>query len=114
MNKLILQDLYSQTELHVVIDSYEGGIYQAFVNDIGGERLIWLDDDTPLKTRSLIEICEQLESLSLCSLQLRQQSAYDEMVGQPLREADNTLTVPLYPQTNLPPTGPGASHSLPS
>jgi hypothetical protein len=33
--------------------------------------------------------------LPLAALSLRQQSPYDEMVGQPLRQQDNTLEVPL-------------------
>ncbi|WP_439136499.1 DUF6482 family protein [Pseudomaricurvus sp.] len=103
MSKVILHDLHSQDQLQVIIDSYEGGIYQAFLCEDGTENLIWLDQDKPLKTRSLIEMRDQLDPLRPASMYLRQQSAYDEMVGLPARAADNTLMVPIFPD-HLPPT----------
>lgn len=98
MNKVMLHDLRSGEPLQVIIDSYEGGIYQAFHCQGDTERLIWLDEDTPLKTRSLIEMRDQLDPLRPTAMFLRQQSAYDEMVGLPARAADNTLMVPIFPE----------------
>ena len=104
MTRLLLHSLHHQRQLRLVIESHDGCLYQAFlVNDLG-EQLIWADAHTPLKARALTTLREQLQALDIASLQLRQRSAYDEMVGQPAK-VDNTLLIPLSPQLSELPAG---------
>ena len=53
------------------------------------------NDGSVFRRRALSQVREALQLLPVAKLSLRQSSAYDEMIGQPLREADNTLEVPL-------------------
>ncbi len=94
MPRLLLQSLRHQRQLQLVLESFEGCIYQAYLKRDIGEQLIWADPHTPLKARSLTDLRERLQGLDIASLQLRQRSAYDEMVGQPPK-GDNTLLIPL-------------------
>ena len=99
MAKCLLNQLTTQTSpLNIIIASYEGSIYQAFVQHGDSETLIWQDDNTPLKTRSIIDMQDQLESLPIEQMFLRHESPYDEMIGQPNRSEANTLLVPLGKQ----------------
>ncbi|GAB3097767.1 hypothetical protein G8770_15270 [Aestuariicella hydrocarbonica] len=95
MAKLLLEELSEHSCLSVVIESYDGALYQAFVAQEGAERLIWADHHTPLKTRNLTNMRTLLSTLNLESLHLRQNSAYDEMIGQSQRQQPNTLLLPI-------------------
>lgn len=77
------------------VHSLEQALYQVTVLHEGMEKLLSEDNGRILRRRSLLEVKEALAGLPLSSLVLRQQSAYDEMIGQAPREGDNTLEVPL-------------------
>ena len=78
--KITLQQLQHSVGLtRVVIHSLDFSIYLAYA-DFGAEPLL---------------VTERLAGVPLPALFLRHQSAYDEMVGQPLRTGDNSLEVPL-------------------
>lgn len=85
----------SHQPVDIIIASYEGGIYQAFMVKGKTQVLIWKDEKNTLKAHSLGEMRELLESVNIASLSLKQDSAYDEMIGQQQRVEDNTLFVPL-------------------
>ncbi len=94
--KLLLSDLTGMQPLaRVVIRSVDPGLYQLLVCDGGEERLVWADRHRPLCSRNLVQLREQLSALAIDELVLRHESAYDEMVGQPLREHSNRLEVPV-------------------
>lgn len=78
----------------VVIHSLDMCLYQASVRLDGQD--IWVTDERGqlLKTHSLIGMQQQLQHLKTKQYLLRQQSAYDEMVGGPSK-IDNTLEIPL-------------------
>ena len=97
-----LQTFSHHRKVDLTITSYEGGIYQVFMTKGKTEALIWKNDHTPLKGHSLGEMRELLSDVHMNSLILRQDSAYDEMIGQQQRAGANTLTVPLDHHTNSP------------
>jgi hypothetical protein len=78
-----------------VIRSLDQALYQVTLVVDGRERLLTEDNGRVFRRHSLLEVREALQALPLDSAVLRQDSAYDEMIGQPGRERDNTLEVPL-------------------
>ena len=88
----------------VVVHSLDQALYQVTVIVDGTERLLVEDSGRPLRSHSLGRLRDVLRRLPVASLVLRQQSAYDEMIGQPPRQGDNTLEVPLaLPEDDPPP-----------
>lgn len=86
-----------------IIHSLDLALYQVTLMIDGEERLLAENSGRPFRRHSLQAVREALRLLPLSSLCLRQQSAYDEMVGQPVRETRNTLEVPLA-LDDLPPS----------
>jgi hypothetical protein len=91
--------LYANLGLHqplarAVVHSLDGSLYQLSVQIGDQEHLVWASSDRPLRTRNILELKEKLVGLEIGELVLRQNSAYDEMVGQP-DSGDNRLEVPL-------------------
>ncbi len=79
----------------VIIHSLDQALYCIAIEHDGEQRHLVDDDGSLFKRHNLMLIRELLEPLHIGELVLRQQSAYDEMVGQPLRQGDNTLEVRL-------------------
>lgn len=94
--KITLQQLQRSAGLRrVVIHSLDCSMYLAYA-DFGGDALLISEPDgKPLRTRNVTAMKQRLAEVPVPALFLRQQSAYDEMVGQPLREGDNSLEIPL-------------------
>ena len=79
----------------VAIRSLDLSLYLAEV-ELGGQRqVICHDDGRPLRAVNLVAMREMLQGLQIESLVLVQESAYDEMIGQPARLGSNALEVPL-------------------
>ncbi len=78
----------------VVIHSLDMCLYQASVRVDGQEIWVANEQGQLLKTNSLVGMQKHLANLKTKQYLLRQQSAYDEMVGGPLK-VDNTLEVPI-------------------
>ena len=96
--RIRLKDLLQMGgEYDLTIRSLELALYQAEVSLAGGERLLCDDAGKPLRFRTLQAAREALAPLTASSLQLVHQSAYDEMIGQPLKQEGNTMAVPLAP-----------------
>ncbi len=97
-SRLLLKDLAEQTRslsIDVIITSYEGNLYQALVMVGSQEQLIWENTKTPLKAKNLLSMNEKLSCLNIRQIFLRQDSAYDEMIGQDIRTEPNTLKIKL-------------------
>ena len=77
------------------IHSLDQALYQVTVTVGGAEYLLREDDGRPFRRHSLTEVRESLQVLPVTAIYLRQTSAYDEMIGQPVRDGDNTLELPL-------------------
>ena len=88
-----------------VIHSLEQALYQVTVVIGGEEHLLVENDGKTFRRHNLQQVREALQAMPVASLVLRQQSAYDEMIGQPLRETSNALEVPLsleqYPAPSI-------------
>tara|TARA_R110002110_G_scaffold205066_7_gene417270 strand:- start:426398 stop:426718 length:321 start_codon:yes stop_codon:yes gene_type:complete len=79
----------------VIVCSLEQALYQVLVVVAEREQLLKENDGRPFRRHNLNQIREALQGMPVAALLLRHQSAYDEMVGQPVRAQDNTLEVPL-------------------
>jgi len=79
----------------LVIRSVDLSLYIAVAEVAGEDCLITNNDGSTLKTRNLLEMKQAVAGLSFGELVLRQESPYDEMVGQPGREGSNALEVGL-------------------
>ncbi|MEH6516041.1 MAG: DUF6482 family protein [Halioglobus sp.] len=94
--KISIRELKSQRCVErVIIQSVDLSLYIAFAVSGDTELLITDSDGSSLKTRNLLKMRELLSPLNIESLVLRQESPYDEMVGQSADKIDNSLEVSL-------------------
>lgn len=94
--KISLKELSALGQLvPAIIHSLDQALYQVTVIIDGKQVLLTDDSGLILRRHSLEQMREALQAMPIESLKLQQQSAYDEMIGQPMREAANTLEVPL-------------------
>jgi hypothetical protein len=96
--KLQFNDLAAMQPLaRVAVLSLAPGFYQLQVKVDSLEQPVWDTDGHLFTRRNLNAVREALAGLAITELVLRQESAYDEMIGQPLRKGSNALEVPLAP-----------------
>ncbi|HDM8195349.1 TPA: hypothetical protein P0E36_001472 [Vibrio harveyi] len=79
----------------LVIHSLDLALYQVSVLVDGEEHFVTDDKGKFLRAHSILELQKQCRNLKTNKQVLRQQSAYDEMVGQPSRSGTNELEVLL-------------------
>ena len=93
----------------VAIRSVDLSLYQADAWINGQSRLIVDSGGKPLRATNIVKMKQQLALLEITELVLVHSSAYDEMIGQPVRGQDegNELEVPLNPEPQ--PFPPGSS-----
>lgn len=84
-----------QRPVAVTIHSLEGSLYCLTARIDGKDTLLLEDSGKAYRSRKLPHIRELLDSLPVASLTLRQESAYDEMVGQPAKAAGQRLEINL-------------------
>ncbi|MCL2917295.1 DUF6482 family protein [Shewanella litorisediminis] len=77
------------------IHSLDMSLYQLSVEIDGDEFYVTDDDDRMLRSLNLCQMQALLENLPVRATVLRQESAYDEMVGQAVRHGDNAMEIPL-------------------
>ena len=80
----------------VIIHSFDGSLYLVSVS-VNGEEHYLVDDATgiPVKARHHLMLQKLFARQHVRTMVLRQQSPYDEMVGQPVGKDDNRMEVPL-------------------
>ena len=78
-----------------VVHSLDGSLYQVTVRTWCGEHLLVEDDGRPFRRHSLNAVREALRDMPVTSMVLRQRSAYDEMIGQPMRTGSNEMEIPV-------------------
>jgi hypothetical protein len=101
--KITIRELQSlPAPVPAIVHSLEQALYQVTVVVDGEERLLIDNDGRVFRRRNLTAVREALQVLPITQLSLRHQSAYDEMIGQPMREGVNTLEVPLGQQIYVP------------
>ncbi|MCK9505410.1 MAG: DUF6482 family protein [Porticoccaceae bacterium] len=94
--KLLFNQLASYEPLaKVVVVSLDPSFYQLLAVVDGVEHLVWETEEKILSQRNLTAMREKLADLAIGEVVLRQESAYDEMVGQPVRAQSNALEVKL-------------------
>ncbi len=79
----------------LVIHSVYCNIYQASVIVDGEEHYVVDNKGNPLRHHNIAGLQALFEPFPIGKRVLRHQSAYDEMVGQPARQQENTLEVSL-------------------
>ena len=77
----------------LVLESMQNALYQAYF-ELDGETFVITDNGAPVRAFSVGKMYERLGGFRFHKALLRQNSAYDEMIGQPMRDS-NTLVVPL-------------------
>ena len=87
----------------VIIHSIDQALYQVTVLLHEQEQLLVDRSGRPFRRHNLQQVRETLRTMPVASITLRQQSAYDEMIGQPVREGANTLEVPVSLNDFTPP-----------
>ncbi len=79
----------------LVVHSLDMSLYQVSVEVDGEEHFITDKNGTMLRAFSIVELQRQCAALNVKQWVLRQQSAYDEMIGSPERQQAKTMEVPL-------------------
>ena len=91
-----LKTLQQQSEIEkVIIHSLDCALYQVSAVIEGQELYLTDRQGTLLRSHNKLSRQAWFEGLPVRQMVLRQQSAYDEMVGQPLRQEDNFMEVPI-------------------
>jgi hypothetical protein len=94
--KISLRELHRRQPVpRLVIHSLDQALYSLTAELDGRSVLVTESDGRPLRRHSLTAMRAALELLNIDELVLRQESAYDEMVGQPLREGSNAMEIVL-------------------
>ena len=93
--KLSFAQFRKLSPCRVVVHSLDQALYQVTVIHEDAEQLLYEDGGRPFRRHSIGEVLEILRLMPVSSATLRQRSAYDEMIGQPPREGDNVMEVPL-------------------
>ncbi len=102
--KISFEEFARRTEaVPVVIHSLDQALYQVTLVIDEREHLLVENNGKTFRRHSLQQVREALQTLPVASLVLRQHSAYDEMIGQPVREGSNALEVPLSLEQYPPP-----------
>lgn len=79
----------------VIVHSLDLCLYQVSVEIDGQEHIVTDSQGKMLRAHSTLEMQTLFEELPVGKLVLRHQSAYDEMINQPVRQGSNMLEVPL-------------------
>jgi len=79
----------------LIIHSLDCSLYQVSVQ-LGDKELYVISDEGKfLRSHNKLSLQNLFTGMAVKCTVLRQQNAYDEMVGQPVRDGDNFLEVPL-------------------
>lgn len=79
----------------VIIHSLDLCLYQASVIINGQEEYLTDDQGKLLRSFNVLSFQAMFEKYPIAELVVRHTSAYDEMVGQPVRDVSNAIEVPF-------------------
>ena len=79
----------------LIYHSLDQSLYQVSVIIEGKEDYVSDSNDKLLRSHNLIELQKRMRKINAKKTVLRQDSAYDEMIGGPIKNSANTLEVPL-------------------
>ena len=80
---------------NLIYHSLDQSLYQVSVIIEGKEYYVSDSNDKLLRSHNLIELQKKMRKINAKKTVLRQDSAYDEMIGGPIKNSANTLEVPL-------------------
>lgn len=83
----------------LIIHSLQNSLYQATAVIGDDSYRVIAANGRPLTARDKTALLQHFKDCRVLNTRLRQSSAYDEMVSQPLRQSANTLEVPLGGQS---------------
>ncbi|MAD45917.1 MAG: hypothetical protein CMI02_13565 [Oceanospirillaceae bacterium] len=93
---ITIKELQKQHHIpRIIIHSLDMSLYQAAAELDGREEMITDKQGRLLRAFSLLQMKSQFDGLPVAAMVLRHQSAYDEMINQPVRGVSNQLEVPL-------------------
>lgn len=96
MAGIFISDLVHHQPLQkVTVHSLDMSLYQVSVWIDNIEFYVKDSNGQLLRANSPVEIQKRLDGIEYLQMVLRQESAYDEMVGQPVRGSSNALEVPF-------------------
>ena len=97
MQKLQITDLSDLQPIELIqIHSLDWMLYQVSISSNDTQRLLY-DGDYPCRFHNLLQIKELFETMSVIRYQLiRDNSAYDEMIGQPEALFSDAIAVDLF------------------
>lgn len=81
----------------VIVHAVAPMLYLVTIETELGEILLYDETHQPYRAQNLETIKEMLDAVDVEAMTLRQQSAFDEMIGHPEKDAANTLEVVLSP-----------------
>lgn len=94
--KITMRELRKHKAIEkVIIHSLDMCLYQASAIVEGKEYYLADKQGKLLRSFNILEFQAMFQGLPVGNVVLRQQSAYDEMVGQPIRQQSNAIEVPL-------------------
>lgn len=79
----------------IIIHSLDNSLYQASVITNGEEQYITDNDGKLLRSFNILNFQSMFKKFSIANIVLRHQSAYDEMIAQPLRTDSNAIEIPV-------------------
>ncbi|WP_419811730.1 DUF6482 family protein [Bacterioplanoides sp.] len=79
----------------VIIHSLDLCLYQASVVINGEEHYVTDNNDKLLRSHNVLSFQAMFEKFPVQAFVIKHQSAYDEMVGQPIRQGSNAIEVPF-------------------
>lgn len=96
LQSVLLKELDVNTPIEKLIaHSLDVALYQVSVQVQGVEYRVKKNSDAFISFRNPIDIQRAFRQFKCQSMVIRHQSAYDEMVGQPVRSQSNALEVPF-------------------
>jgi len=96
LSMIYLKSLRRGVEIDkVIVHSLDWSLYQASIVIDGQEQVLAGKDGRPVRARSMLQLEAMFEDFKVKEMVLRQESAYDEMINQPVRECSNRIEVPV-------------------
>ncbi len=79
----------------LIIHSLEMSLYQASVMIDGHEHYITEENGQLIRSHNVVDMRRLCHNIDAKEVVLRQDNAYDEMIGSPIKVGENILEVPL-------------------
>lgn len=93
---ICISDLENKKNIEkIIIHSLDNSLYQASVIINGEEKYITDNDGKLLRSFNILNFQSMFKKFTTDNIVMRHQSAYDEMIAQPLRIDSNAIEIPV-------------------